>query len=122
MTDERYLYLETRGRKTGQPRRIEIWFVEHEARHYIVSEQRGRSQWLQNLQQHAEVTFSVGTRAEPELELPQERARARVLDEQADAQLMAAVRARMDAKYAWSDGWIVELARDVRPDGSCLSA
>jgi hypothetical protein len=37
---ERFLYLTTTGHKSGLPRRIEIWFVGHAGRHYLVSERR----------------------------------------------------------------------------------
>jgi deazaflavin-dependent oxidoreductase (nitroreductase family) len=110
MSDEHFLYLETRGRNSGLPRRIEIWFVEHESRWFIVAEQRGRANWLRNLQADPHVRFSIGARDAPELARSLTPARARVLDEQRDAPLAAAVRARMDAKYDWSAGWIVELA------------
>jgi deazaflavin-dependent oxidoreductase (nitroreductase family) len=110
MSDSTFLYLQTRGRKSGQPRRIEIWFVERAGRYYLVSEQRERSNWVQNLQAEPAVQLSVGTRADEGSELPRTAGRARVLDaEGADAELAGHVRALMDAKYRWSDGLIVEL-------------
>src|SRR5579859_8189849 len=45
---EPYLYLTTRGRKTGLPREIEIWFTHREGRFYLIAEYP-TSNWVQNL-------------------------------------------------------------------------
>lgn len=104
-----FLYLTTRGRKSGQPRTIEIWFVERQGRYYLVAENRERAQWVQNLLAEPAVELSVGTRVERGKVLAHTKGSARVLDVSADAELVPAVRALMDAKYDWSDGLIVEL-------------
>jgi deazaflavin-dependent oxidoreductase (nitroreductase family) len=104
-----FLYLTTRGRKTGLPRRIEIWFVEHAGCHYVVAEGRHRAGWVKNLRAHEQVRFSIGDREDQERSLATRQARARVVDPASEPTLTAAVRALMDAKYAWSDGLIVEL-------------
>ncbi|HEX2676115.1 MAG TPA: nitroreductase/quinone reductase family protein, partial [Polyangiales bacterium] len=70
MSDDTFLYLETRGRKSGQPRKIEIWFVEHAGRYYLCAEMRERAQWVQNVRAHAAVTFSVGTRGDEGARVP----------------------------------------------------
>ena len=44
-----YLYLTTTGRKTGLPREIEIWFVAHAGRFYILAEHFHRTQWVKNI-------------------------------------------------------------------------
>jgi deazaflavin-dependent oxidoreductase (nitroreductase family) len=106
---EAFLYLTTRGRVSGQPRRIEIWFVEHAGKHYIVAEGREQAGWVKNLKACPSVTFSVGPRAAPASVVPQTPARARTLDRTAFPELSAAVAKAMDAKYDWSDGLIVEL-------------
>src|ERR1700684_1117481 len=46
---EQYLYLTTRGRKSGLPREIEIWFTQRDGRFYLIAESP-TSHWLQNLQ------------------------------------------------------------------------
>lgn len=107
--EERFLYLTTKGRKTGEPRRIEIWFVEHGGRHYIVSERREGSHWVKNIEHDPEVTFSVGTRGDPGAAVPPTRARGRVVREQEEPSLVREVCALMDAKYRWSDGLVVEI-------------
>jgi deazaflavin-dependent oxidoreductase (nitroreductase family) len=100
-----YLYLTTIGRRTGLERQIEIWFVAHEGRYYLVSEGRERAQWVQNIAANPHVTLQVGSRdAHPRAAL------ARSVDPDAEPELAAAVRAKMDAKYQWSDGLIVELS------------
>jgi deazaflavin-dependent oxidoreductase (nitroreductase family) len=45
---EQYLYLTTRGRKSGLPREIEIWFTHREGRFYLIAEYP-TSKWVQNL-------------------------------------------------------------------------
>jgi deazaflavin-dependent oxidoreductase (nitroreductase family) len=108
---DRFLYLTT-GRTSGLPRQIEIWFVEHQGRHYLVSEHREESGWVKNLRSDPRVRFSVGTRDSPEEALPSTAGRARVVDDAGEPELARAVKALMDAKYKWSDGLVVELARD----------
>src|ERR1700758_4726336 len=51
---EPYLYLTTRGRKSGLPREIEIWFTERDGRFYVIAEY-ATSNWIQNLRTHPEV-------------------------------------------------------------------
>jgi deazaflavin-dependent oxidoreductase (nitroreductase family) len=108
---EHFLYLTTIGRTTGQRRQIEIWFVEHAGRHYIVSERRTESQWVKNIQRSPQVEYCVGSRAAPAAAVPHAPARARLLDDAAEPALASTVKALMDAKYGWSDGLIVELSR-----------
>ena len=109
MAAESFLYLVTRGRKSGVPREIEIWFVAHESRYYLVAETRERAGWVKNLRAHAEVAFSLGTRRDKQRDARSTPARARVVDE-GETQLLVQVRALMDAKYGWSDGLVVEIA------------
>jgi hypothetical protein len=105
-----FLYLTTRGRVSGEPRQIEIWFVTLDAKHYVIAETRERAGWVKNLRVHPQVTFSIGTRKDTTLDFPATLAHARVVDPSAEPELAAEVRAAMDAKYDWSDGLIVELA------------
>ena len=43
-----FCYLTTRGRRTGQPHRIEIWFVAHDEGAYILSDS-DLADWYRNL-------------------------------------------------------------------------
>lgn len=106
---EHFLYLTTTGRKTGLPRQIEIWFVAHAGRYYMVSERRERSNWVQNILHDPVVTFSIGTRAAQGSVVPPTRALGRIVAPDREPALAARVAALMDAKYDWSDGLIVEL-------------
>lgn len=107
---EHFLYLTTIGRKTGLPRQIEIWFVEHQGRYYMVSEAREQSNWVQNLLQAPRVHFSVGTSDATEAVLPTTPALARVVSPEREPLLVERVSALMDRKYDWSEGLLVELA------------
>lgn len=100
-TPEEFLYLATTGHRTGRPHLIEIWFVEHDGRFYVVSEQRESSHWVQNVHHQPEVAFLVGRRLR--------RARARALDPAVEPELHAKVRELMDRRHDWSDGLIVEI-------------
>lgn len=98
---EQYLYLTTIGRKSGQPRQIEIWFTEHESRYYIIAEHGSRAQWVRNITAKGDVQVRVGAE--------QFAATARVLpDRDYDAE-MAKQRSR--DKYGWGDGLVVEITR-----------
>ena len=97
-----FLYLATIGQKSGHPHLIEIWYVEHDGRYYVVSEKRDQSRWVQNLRAQPAVAFMAKRNVG--------RATARALDPTSDAKLHAAVRKLMDARYDWSDGLIIEIA------------
>jgi deazaflavin-dependent oxidoreductase (nitroreductase family) len=101
--EPKYLYLTTTGRRSGRPRRIEIWFTRHEGHYYLVAERGRRARWVQNLLADAAVRVRVGTRTF--------RARARVLDHRTERALVAQVRRRSEAKYGWGDGLVVEIAQ-----------
>lgn len=99
--DPRHLYLTTTGRRTGQPREIEIWFTRRDGRYYLVAEHRERTQWVQNLRSTPAVGVRVGKRTFP--------ARARVIDGRAEPELARAVKALSETKYGWGAGLVVEL-------------
>lgn len=105
-----YLYLTTTGWKTGNPHRIEIWFVQHQDCYYLVSESKEAAHWVKNIQHNPAIKFTVGNVAF--------EGKGRLIDPATDVSLTAAVSALMDAKYAWSDGLIVELKPDSPPDGT----
>lgn len=108
MPDE-FLYLETIGRRTGQPREIEIWFVERAGRYYILSEHADRSHWYRNVTVNPSVMISIGTPEAHESRMPRTPATGRALDKTRDGDMLAAVSALMDTKYRWSNGAAVEL-------------
>jgi deazaflavin-dependent oxidoreductase (nitroreductase family) len=108
--EEHFLYLTTIGRKTGLPRQIEIWYVEHQGRYYMVSEGRERANWVKNLQQAPRVHFSIGTPSHTEALVSTTPAVGRVLQPEREPALAGQVCVLMEKKYGWSDGLIVELA------------
>ncbi len=101
--EPQFLYLTTIGRKSGKPHQIEIWFVHHHEGYYLVNE-GGQTDWLRNIRATPAVTFCIGTRNTPQID-----GIGRVVDEAAEPELAATVRALMNAKYQWGEGTIVEL-------------
>jgi deazaflavin-dependent oxidoreductase (nitroreductase family) len=97
-----FLYLSTTGRRSGEPREIEIWFTEREGCYYLVAEHGEQTGWVQNLRTNPRVTVRVGERAFA--------ASARVVDTADESGLRDDVRGRSERKYGWGDGLVVELA------------
>lgn len=99
---DQFLYLETTGWKTGRRHRIEIWFVEHEGKCYIMSESRERAHWVRNIIHDSKISFNVGGET---------FAGAGRVVEDSDP-VAAGVKKLMKDKYGWNEGLIVELAPD----------
>jgi deazaflavin-dependent oxidoreductase (nitroreductase family) len=99
--DEQYLYLTTRGHKSGLPREIEIWFTHHNGRFYLIAEYAS-SQWVQNLRANPEATLRVKNMTFP--------VTARVLSPEADSDLNRIIQDLSRKKYGWGEGLVVELA------------
>jgi deazaflavin-dependent oxidoreductase (nitroreductase family) len=90
---DRTIDITTTGRKTGQPRRTEIWFHNVEGRLYITGTP-GRRNWYANLLAHPEFTFHLkqSTRAD----LPA-RATA-VLDKAQRREIMATIHQKLSGQ------------------------
>jgi deazaflavin-dependent oxidoreductase (nitroreductase family) len=102
---EQYLYLTTRGRKSGHPREIEIWFTERDGRFYVIAEYK-TSQWIQNLRADPQVWLRVGKQTFA--------ATARVLGSgenaaSPDLSLIREIQNLSRIRYGWGDGTAVEL-------------
>ncbi|HEY7105021.1 MAG TPA: nitroreductase/quinone reductase family protein [Acidimicrobiia bacterium] len=52
-------YLTTRGRRTGAPHEIEIWFAADGDTLYLLAGARDRSDWVRNLRREPAVAFRV---------------------------------------------------------------
>lgn len=104
LSETQYLYLTTTGRKTGQPREIEIWFIESDGRFYVLAEMFHRAQWVKNIINNPRVGVRVG-----DLEF---QATARVLDGKRDSAAWEAAQRLAREKYGWGDGLPVEIAPD----------
>jgi hypothetical protein len=103
-TTEQFLYLSTRGWRTGKRHKIEIWFVEDSGLFYVMSEGMARSHWVQNILHDPLVTFSVhGRRYE---------GKARVIDTKTGRGKEVTVKALMKQKYGWDAGLIIELTKE----------
>ena len=75
MADD-YCYLTTIGRRTGSPRRIEIWYARERDTLYLLSGGGRRADWVRNLEADASVTV--------ELDGDTHAATARILDGDSD--------------------------------------
>ena len=101
-----FLYLTTTGRRTGQPRRIEIWFTERDGCYYVIAEHLRETHWVQNLLADHRVQVRI---ADEEF-----AARARVVEADVEPDAHAAVQELSEKKYGWGDGLVVELIPEGR--------
>ena len=101
----KYLYLTTVGRVTGEPREIEIWFVESEDKLYVLAEHFHEAQWVKNIERNKRVSIRLGERAFD--------ATARVLDKQRDRAAWLRAQRLARAKYGWGEGLPVEIVCDA---------
>lgn len=99
MTAPKYLYLTTTGHISGNPHEIEIWYVAYAERHYLIAEKREAAHWVRNIRANPAVSYRLG-----------ERTWAGRASIPSDPELIAAVKARMQAKHGWSEGLVVEIA------------
>ena len=81
--------------------RIEIWYVTHNERYYIMSERGINAHWVRNINHNSRISFSINN-SEYEGE-------GRIIDSTKNSQLAAQVSEIMNAKYRWDQGLIVEL-------------
>jgi len=106
IVDSPFCYLTTRGRKSGKPHRIEIWFAAHEGRLYLMAGGRDGSDWVRNLR--SEPTVQV------EIDGVVRAGRARVIEGEADEPL---ARRLLAGKYqGWREGQpLTEWAQTALP-------
>ena len=55
-----YCYVTTRGRRTGRPHEIEIWFGMEGGRIFILSGGREKSDWVRNIRNDPRVEVRIG--------------------------------------------------------------
>jgi deazaflavin-dependent oxidoreductase (nitroreductase family) len=89
LAGEQYCYLTTRGRVTGRPHRIEIWFAIDDEKLYMLSGGGARSDWVKNLSLTPAVTVEIAA--------GRFHGRARVVTDPAEGEL---ARALVHDKYA----------------------
>ena len=92
----------THGWRSGNQHRIEIWFVEHNKRYYIISDRLKDAHWVQNIKHNPTVSFSINDNRIF-------KGSARIVDQEKEPALATEVSKLMDTKYKWSQGLIVEL-------------
>jgi deazaflavin-dependent oxidoreductase (nitroreductase family) len=97
---EQYLYLTTRGHKSGLPREIEIWFTRRDGRFYLIAEY-STSHWLQNLRANPRASVRV---AGEDIAV-----HARLINRETESELRQTIADLSTKKYGWGDGTIVEL-------------
>jgi deazaflavin-dependent oxidoreductase (nitroreductase family) len=59
---EQFCYVTTRGRRTGNPHEIEIWFGLSGQTLYMLSGGREKSDWVRNILAEPRVTVRIGSR------------------------------------------------------------
>ena len=59
VADEKYIYLTTRGRKTGNPHTVELWFAMAGERIYL-SHEGAYTDWMKNILKDNRVEFKIG--------------------------------------------------------------
>lgn len=97
--EEQFLYLDTTGWKTRRKHKIEIWFVEHDGKHYIMAEGGEHTHWVQNVRRNPKASFSVGGKTFSGV--------GKVIE---DGPIASEVKKLMKQKYRWDSGLIVELS------------
>jgi deazaflavin-dependent oxidoreductase (nitroreductase family) len=100
--EQQFLYLTTKGWKTGREHRIEIWFVSYANKYYIISERKEKAHWVQNIMHNSRIKFTVKSRSF--------EGNARIVDKNTDSKLAEEISNLMHTKYGWSDGLIVEVS------------
>ena len=100
-TQSQFLYLTTKGWKSGKLHEIEIWFVEQNKKYYVLSEYKKKVHWVQNILHNPTISFHVDNQAF--------HGYGRVIEDAVETDLINRISQLMDKKYGWSDGLIVEL-------------
>lgn len=108
-SSETFLYLSTIGHKTGKFHQIEIWYVEHEGRYYMISEHENASHWVKNINANPAVRFSIGTPENINTVLTDRIGISRIVDATNQLELASIIRTKMQNKYEWNEGLIVEV-------------
>jgi hypothetical protein len=59
LADEKYIHLTTRGRKTGNPHTVELWFAMAGKKIYL-SHEGAYTDWMKNILEDGRVDFKIG--------------------------------------------------------------
>ncbi len=96
-----FLYLTTVGWKTGRNHEIEIWFVKHCKRFYVMSERGESAHWVQNIINNPKISCRVNNTVFA--------GSARIVSRTKEPQLSAEISNLMLVKYKRNEGTIVEI-------------
>ena len=99
--ESQFLYLTTRGWKTGKQHTIEIWFVGYRQRYYVMSERRYKAHWVQNILHNQKIKFSSNNIIS--------EGNARIISKDDAPELSSEIQKLMKTKYGWNEGLIIEL-------------
>lgn len=89
-----FCYLTTTGRLSGNPHRIEIWFVLVDETVFLMAGNRDRSDWVRNIMATPDIQLELGAR--------KRTTRARLVEDGSEEDALA--RRMMLEKYAPRDG------------------
>ena len=101
LSQSQFLYLTTKGWRTGKLHVIEIWYVEQNKNYYVLSEHRKKAHWVQNIIHDPKISFQVDKQIF--------NGYGRVVENDEESDLIHRVSVLMNKKYGWSDGLIMEL-------------
>jgi len=59
VADEEYIYLRTKGRRTGKPHTVELWYAVASGRIYLSHEGK-YTDWMKNILKDDQVEFRIG--------------------------------------------------------------
>lgn len=106
---ETFFYMTSIGRVTGNPHKIEIWFVEYENCYYLCNGGKEKADWVKNLEQNPNVTYYT---AQGKSVIPNVMYEgvAQVVEDKA---IINAVKMLFDAKYNWSNGLFVQICPNI---------
>ena len=102
LTTDRTIDITTKGRKSGLPRRIEIWFFNLDGKIYITGSP-GKRSWYANLLANPDFTFHLNGSIEADLPA---RARA-ILDEAERRRVLRGIVDQLDGDRDL-DTWVAE--------------
>lgn len=103
---ETFLYLTTTGRKTGNPHKIEIWFVEDAGCYYLCAEGRDNAHWVQNIRKSSDVLFYLAAGRDV---TPTTQQQGTAIPLNGTHEKVEHLKKELDQKYNWSNGLLVEI-------------
>jgi deazaflavin-dependent oxidoreductase (nitroreductase family) len=101
LASDRTIDITTIGRRSGEPRRIEIWFYRYDGRVFL-SGSPGRRDWYANLLANPEFTFHL--KGSVQADLP---ARARPISDEAERRaVIAGILQELGRGYGRLEEWV----------------